>query len=404
MLKELILLLPCSVCLYSAATLCFNWKRNFRSQNIWLVCMLLMSVCFYIWGVYYAGVVNFTTHYKLNVIDITLALAFFPFVFLYFKSLTDETPLRWKDYLWFLPSLLIGMSSLLFYAYMGEEWSANYIRLIIEDYRELDSFSTPVYKLHYAINIVCYYIVFVVQIIFGMRYIVVNLVKYRKRLDDFYSNPEGKSLDNIKAMLIGTFSLLVVFLLGIVESYLFLHQYPLLVYLLMIGYAAILYYLNYWVLNVKYTAESLGESLRLLDKEAEEQGYEKLDEIDEKQSVPRIMNKERRKEIVLRMNALLDEEEIFLKKDLRMDDVVRLTQANRTYVSQLIGEEYNCSFSELINRRRIDYAQKLALSNPRLSHAQIAEASGFTHPSSFSRTFKQYMGMTFKEWCKEHFP
>lgn len=48
----------------------------------------------------------------------------------------------------------------------------------------------------------------------------------------------------------------------------------------------------------------------------------------------------------------------------------------------LINEEYQCSFSELINRRRIEYAKLLIVSNPKLSHIQIAEQSGFAHDSS----------------------
>lgn len=404
MLEKFILLLPCFVCLHSAATLFFRRKSNFRSQNIWMICMLLMSVCFYIWSIYYEATEGLGLNYKMNIIDITLALAFFPFVFLYFRSLTNEAPLSWKDYLWFLPCLIIGTSSLFFYIYMGEELSEAYMHQLLGDYRNRANFITSIYKMHYFINIVCYYTVFVVQIVLGMRYTIINLVDYRKRLENFYSSSEDKSLENMKAMLIGTLALLVIFLLGIIEAYVFLHQYRLLVCLLMGGYAVVLYYLNYWVVNVKYTAESLGENLQQADREAEEQGYVTNEEADEKQPSGLMIKKGRREEIILRMNTLLDEEQIFLKKDIRMDDMVRLTQANRTYISFLIGEEYQCNFSELINGRRIDYAQRLALSNPNLTHAKIAERSGFTHASTFSRTFKQYTGMTFKEWYRENFP
>lgn len=368
-----------------------------------MVCMLLMSVCFYIWGVYYAGVEDFRLHYKFNVIDTTLALSFFPFIFLYFRSLMDEQPLGWRDFLWFLPSLLIGGSMLGIYIYMGDEQSIGYIEQVVVDYRSVQNYSSFIYKVQYTISIVCYYLVFSVQIIFGLKYTVSRIVSYRRRLDDYYSNPEGKSLDNIKATLVATLVLLITFLLGVVEAYFCYQRYPILVYGLMFGYAVVLYYLSYLVIHVEYTAESFAEDLRHVDQEAKERGYATIEDLERKEKTNLNISKSTREEICLQLRTLLDKDKIFLKKDLRIDDIVRFTQANRTYISKLISEEYQCSFSELINCRRIVYAQELALSNPNISHAQIAESSGFTHPSSFSRIFKQYVGVTFKEWHSERF-
>lgn len=115
MLKGFILLLPCSVCLYSAITLFLTRKRDLRPQNIWTICMFLISVCTFIWSIYYAGIQDYRLYYKLDIIGTTLTLTFFPFVYLYFRSLTDETPLGWKEYCWFLPEPLTGLSSLLIY-------------------------------------------------------------------------------------------------------------------------------------------------------------------------------------------------------------------------------------------------------------------------------------------------
>lgn len=111
-----------------------------------------------------------------------------------------------------------------------------------------------------------------------------------------------------------------------------------------------------------------------------------------------IIKRERQEEIFLKINSLLEEDKIFLKKDLRLDEIAKPAQANRTYISILISEKYQYTFSELINRKRIEYAQNLVVKNPNLSQAQLAEETGFSHASSFSRTFKQYTGITFREW------
>lgn len=402
MLKNLILLLPCFVCLHSAITLFISRKKNFRSQNIWMLCMFFTSVTSFIWGIYYRGDYNYSLYYKLDIIDAAFSLTFFPFVCLYFRSLTDATPIGRKEYCWFLPGLLIGLSSLLIYVWMGDAQAAEYICAVNSDYVNIEKFNSLVYKLHFVVNVILFYFLLVLQQILALKYTINHLINYRRRLDDFLSNPDEKSLDNIKAILMGIFALIIVFFLFFIEGFILFHRYPLVVYLLIFAYAIVLYYLDYHISRVKYTAIELEKTLLQIDGEAERYEYAVINENSREVKPVLIIKKERREELLKQMNYLLNEDKIFLKKDLRLDDVVRLTKVNRTYISKFIGEEYQCSFSELINNKRIAYAQKRTLANPKISHSHIAEESGFVHASSFSRTFKQYVGITYKEWCKEN--
>lgn len=401
MLKSFILLLPSFVCLYSAINFFINRKQNFRSQNIWMLCMFAMSISSFIWSIYYAGIENYKIYYKLDIIDATVSLAFLPFVHLYFRSLTDETPLGWKEYSWFLPGLFVGVSSIILYIRMGDARAAEYMEAICTDHMNLDEYSALVYKILFAINVVFYYTTLTIQQILLMIYTIKHLSKYQKRLDDYFlSNPDERSLKSIKATFTGILVLIMIYFSFLFEGLILRHQYPIFLYTLMVANAAVFIYLNYHVSQIKYTAESLKANLQQSDEDAYNQGYVTVEEDGYEYKSASVIKKERREEIIPRINALLEDEKIFLKKDLRMDDIVHLTRANRTYISLLINEEYKCSFSELINRRRIDHAQKLASENPNLSHLQIAEESGFTHASSFSRTFKQYVGITFREWHK----
>ncbi|MDF9831407.1 helix-turn-helix domain-containing protein [Parabacteroides sp. PF5-6] len=99
-------------------------------------------------------------------------------------------------------------------------------------------------------------------------------------------------------------------------------------------------------------------------------------------------------------NRLMEEEKIFLQKNLRREDFAERMKTNRTYIAQLIREEYQCGFSEFINRRRITYACDLLRQHPEIPQDQLATKSGFTNISTFSRTFKQYTGTTFRQWQK----
>lgn len=99
-------------------------------------------------------------------------------------------------------------------------------------------------------------------------------------------------------------------------------------------------------------------------------------------------------------NRLIEEEKIFLQNNLRREDLAHLLKTNRTYIADLIREEYQCGFSELINAKRIEYARELIRLHPGIAQEQLASKSGFTNTSTFSRTFKQYTGITFREYQK----
>ena len=96
---------------------------------------------------------------------------------------------------------------------------------------------------------------------------------------------------------------------------------------------------------------------------------------------------------------------IFLKNlitNFSPDSIKSSMKKNRTYISRLINQEYQCSFSDFINQKRIEFAQELIHTHPELTQEQIAEKVGFTHASSFSRAFKQQVGQTFREWYKNN--
>lgn len=353
-----------------------------------MICMMVMALTTFIWSIYYKGIDDYVLYYKLDAIGTTTGLLFFPFIYLYFRTLTDERPLSWREFISFLPSLIIGVASVIMYAYMGPEQAAAYMESIIMDYDEWDKFTDPVFRIHYVVNMMGYYITFMLQGLWVMRYTIFHLISYRKRLENFYSNPEVNSLKHVKAMLIGIFLLLIIAVVSGLEMFVLYYKYPIYVSISFCIWASLFYFINHQVRRINYTVESLKENMDQADGEAEES---------ESRS---IIRQDLKEEITGRLNQLLDEDEIFRKQDLRLDDLVHLTRTNRTYLSLLIKEEYQCNFSELINRRRIDYAQRLAKEKPNLSQIQISEDSGFVYPSSFSRTFKQYAGVTFREWLK----
>jgi AraC-like DNA-binding protein len=99
-----------------------------------------------------------------------------------------------------------------------------------------------------------------------------------------------------------------------------------------------------------------------------------------------------------RLCQLMDEEQLFLNSELRIQDVAVRLSTNSRYVSECIKTELDCTFSQFVNTYRIKYAQKLLREQSDMKLSNISRASGFSGESSFFRTFRSIVGMTPREW------
>lgn len=98
------------------------------------------------------------------------------------------------------------------------------------------------------------------------------------------------------------------------------------------------------------------------------------------------------------MSRVIQEKELFLRKDLRVADIAQELATNQTYVSLLVNNLSGDNFATMIGGYRIRYAQKLMREHPEMVHADVAEASGFASRTAFLRTFKAQTGLTPTEW------
>jgi AraC-like DNA-binding protein len=103
-------------------------------------------------------------------------------------------------------------------------------------------------------------------------------------------------------------------------------------------------------------------------------------------------------ELSLRIQKLMEQEQMFRQQNLKINDLVKRLGTNRNYVYMAINREIGISFAEYINRLRIEYAVKLIDSEPDRHLGQVAEESGFSSSSSFYRNFKVFMGVSPKEY------
>lgn len=82
----------------------------------------------------------------------------------------------------------------------------------------------------------------------------------------------------------------------------------------------------------------------------------------------------------------------FCDPNLCLDDVISQLGTNRTYFSRMMKAEFGCTFTELVTNHRIEYAEHL-LRNTDLSINEIANQSGFSDNSNFTRRFRKVHGI-----------
>lgn len=103
-----------------------------------------------------------------------------------------------------------------------------------------------------------------------------------------------------------------------------------------------------------------------------------------------------------RIACLMEQEQLFLKKDLKVADIAQALGTNTTYVYAFIKTRTGQTFTEFVNRYRVHHAQELLKKNPTDRITDIGEDAGFSSEASFFRNFKAYTGLTPMEWRKKN--
>jgi len=101
-----------------------------------------------------------------------------------------------------------------------------------------------------------------------------------------------------------------------------------------------------------------------------------------------------RQRIRRKLEARLGEDAIYKRSDLTLRVLSEALKENPHYVSQVISQELNTSFYELINRYRIEQAKRLLRESPEESVLAIAMNVGFNSKSAFHAAFRRCTGAT----------
>lgn len=102
------------------------------------------------------------------------------------------------------------------------------------------------------------------------------------------------------------------------------------------------------------------------------------------------------------INRWFEDEKPYLQGDLRLLDLQRKFPISRTYLSQLFNKVQGVSFSDYVNRFRIEESKRLLETEPQMCIDEIAERSGFNSTSAFRRAFIKSMNLSPSEYRRKY--
>ncbi len=161
------------------------------------------------------------------------------------------------------------------------------------------------------------------------------------------------------------------------------------------GLAAVIVFNLYRKKNAAYK-ELVRKNLEIIRREDETAAAKNKLKSENKKYSSSPLKDDKKRELLEKIKTAVIDEKMFLQSDLTLGKLAGKLESNSKYVSQIIHEVYNLSFSDFINRLRVKEAARL-LSDESYRHFSfegISKLVGFKAKSSFNACFKKYMGVT----------
>lgn len=329
-------------------------------------------------GVYFSHALFFQKQLALYLffdpVYLFSSLSVYPMYYLYIRLLTVESNLKRKNLFLLLPALIFGLASAVVYLLMTATERIDYVQSFLFRIKEVKTESELfiIQRIIYAGSRIAFMIQIAFFLVMGRKLVL----QYNSRIVNFYSSLESKTIVWVNLLLYSFFATSVMSIIfNLLGRSLFLNS---ILFLLIpsVIFSVLLFFIGFQGYMQNYTVIDLAE---------------------DEQVQPELSMKEyNQTQIRGRLIELFDNHQIYKQSDLKITLVSLKLQTNRTYVSNLINTEFNCSFSDFVNNYRIAEAKKLLAdsANQNYSLDYVSETSGFGSIHSFIRIFKEREGIT----------
>lgn len=372
MLKDLIIYTPMYVTFFWAVVLLATTSKKNRAKHFLGIFMFAAFLVYLSHAVFFNQ--DHSAYIFFDPVYTFASLSVYPLYYWYIRLLTIETEYEWKNLRLLIPAILLSVISAIIYRIMSPAEREIYLTdfLLREGASEAHSTILQIQKGVFLLSRLAFAVQVILFMVLGRKLVI----RYNERVANFYSNLESKTIVWVNLLLYSfvlTSIMSVVF--NIMGRAIFLNSVSLLLIPSVI-FSVLLFFIGLQGYMQNYTVVDLIE--------------------DAKQQPERNLNDYNQNQLKEKLMELFAGEKIYRNSDLKITQVSMQLQTNRTYVSQLINNEFNCSFSEFVNEYRVIEAKQLltnqAYNNYSLDY--ISESVGFGSLNTFIRVFKDSEGIT----------
>ena len=374
MIKEIIISMPMFVCGVLALQLVFSLGKRYEVSKVWLLIWAVTATVLYACQfVYFRRLTSLLP--LTDSIYVVCNMAVYPVYLVYLYVLTDERQpgmsLRMTAIAYVLLATLCSGTVMALYVMMSgdelQQFFTHYLyhtdRSQLSGLSKLQAITHDVCKSLFAIG------VFMAVIIGGRR-----LKRYNLMVDQLYADTEDRSLRGLTTMLVW---FLVTAMLSLLANALgrqwFVPD-------------------NSWgfvwlsLSSVAFSVMLCGVGVMGLQRQ-----FSVKDIAIESAPAEQLPSRsERLQAVAEEFVALMDKDQLYLQPDLRLDTVVKMMNTNRTYLLQALGGQMGVTFTEYVNRRRIEHACRMLERQPGMRRLDVATACGYSSLVTFYRNYKKY--------------
>jgi len=372
MLEDLVIYTPMYVTLFWGVILLITKRENIKAK-FFLGVFMFAAFLLYLSHAHFFKKTTNTIQY-FDPVYMLASLSVYPLYYWYIRLLSVETTYRWVNLYFLLPGFLLAAGSLAVYQLMGEAERMAYINnyLFKKDHLSQLSVLMQIQKAIYIISRFSFIIQVLVLLFYGRRLII----RYQQNIANFYSNLENRSILWVKYML---YSIVVASLMSIAFNLLgrsFFLDVPYLLLIPSLIFSVLLFFIGFQGYMQNHTVYDL--------------------QLDELQSENMVIKKESTEILKEKLLELFLNEEVYKNPELKITQVSEMLRTNRTYISKLINTEFKCTFSEFVNRYRVDEAKRILYDDTSKDYSldYVAEKSGFGSMVNFMRVFRDIEGIT----------
>ncbi|MBR4792922.1 MAG: helix-turn-helix transcriptional regulator [Bacteroidaceae bacterium] len=337
---------------------------------------------------------------RLAVYDIILqfsSLAVFPIICIYIKNCYDDNEVTWVPYLATIPALLLLVLSVIFTSLLGLPRAASLIQLIHSGV-VVKSLLTPLDNAYILFNFQIYFVVFYLSLSISLVYVFAKLFtgKFKfKHIAAFLRGEKASFIANVVCLFFVIFFIL--WGVSVLFSSVFCDTLSIWSTLWSLFTSFILFLVGYAMAVPSLPGGYLSlERLRHPFHPMHQSTQEFLQGIDSgpmagvaTAGYDKIMDSFRQ---------YMDVDHGYLNPALTIEEIARVLNTNRTYVSKLVNLYYGMTFRDYVNKKRLDYAKQLMIDEPDASLEYIAVKSGFQSSTQFIRKFRETESITPTVW------